>query len=82
MTGKDGIAISATALKSFFAATFMSNTILNKDTATNASSLLCNVPIGGKTYHGIANVNADYMRFANSTDISEETKNQLISYLQ
>lgn len=82
MTGKDGIAISATALKSFFATTFMSNTILNNSTATEASTLLCKVPIGGKIYHGIANVNTDYLRFANSTDISEEAKNLLLSYLQ
>lgn len=82
MTGKDGIAISATALKSFFATTFANNTILNNGTATDAVTLMCNVPIGGKIYHGIANVYADYTRFANSTDVSEETKEKLISYLQ
>lgn len=82
MTGKDGIAISATALKSFFAATFMSNTILNEGNATEASKLLCAVPIGGKVYHGLANVNAESNLFANSTDIGEETKRTLISYLQ
>jgi len=61
MVGKDGIAICATGLKSFFALTHMYNTILNDGNVSNEekSALMCNVPIGGKVYKGLANVNVN-----------------------
>lgn len=61
MVGKDGIAICATGLKSFFALTHMYNTLLNDDNVSNEekSALMCNVPIGGKVYKGLANVNVN-----------------------
>ena len=61
MVGKDGIAICATGLKSFFALTHMYNTILNDENTSNdeKEALMCKVTIGGKTYRGLANVNAN-----------------------
>ena len=59
MVGKDGIAICATGLKSFYALTHMYNTIINNGDLEEANKLLFNVPIGGKVYHGLANANAD-----------------------
>ena len=57
MVGKDGIGISATGLKSFFAATNMANTTLDAN-PNEAFTLLSNIPLGGKIYMGLANVNA------------------------
>lgn len=61
MVGKDGIAICATGLKSFFALTHMYNTVLNNENTRNTEreALMCKVTIGGKTYRGLANVNAN-----------------------
>ena len=59
MVGKDGIAICATGLKSFYALTHMYNTIINNGDLEEANKLLFNVPIGGKVYHGLANANAN-----------------------
>ncbi len=61
MVGKDGIAICATGLKSFFALTHMYNTVLNDENTSNEEkeALMCKVTIGGKTYRGLANVNAN-----------------------
>lgn len=61
MVGKDGIAICATGLKSFFALTHMYNTVLNDEHTSNEEkeALMCKVTIGGKTYRGLANVNAN-----------------------
>lgn len=61
MVGKDGIAICATGLKSFFALTHMYNTVLNDENTRNTEreALMCKVTIGGKTYRGLANVNAN-----------------------
>ena len=71
MVGKDGIGISATGLKSFFAATNMANTTL--DTNPNeAFTLLSNIPLGGKVYMGLANVNA-----TNINSILDSTPEQL-----
>lgn len=61
MVGKDGIAICATGLKSFFALTHMYNTVLNDENTSNEEkeALMCKVTIGGKIYRGLANVNAN-----------------------
>lgn len=59
MVGKDGIAICATGLKSFYALTHMYNTIINNSNLEETEALLFNVPLGGKTYHGLANANAN-----------------------
>lgn len=62
MVGKDGIAICATGLKSFFALTHMYNTVLNDENTSNEekADLMCCVKIGGKIYRGLANVNANW----------------------
>jgi hypothetical protein len=55
MVGKDGIAICATGLKSFFALTEMYQEILNNGTQKEKLDLLFDVSFGGKTYVGLAN---------------------------
>jgi hypothetical protein len=55
MVGKDGIAVCATGLKSFFALTQLHNIIMGGNDVNAKESLLCNVKIGGKVYHGLAN---------------------------
>jgi hypothetical protein len=52
MIGKDGIAICATGLKSFFALTELEQLMLAQG---RGKELLFNVRIAGKTYHGLAN---------------------------
>lgn len=55
MVGKDGIAICATGLKSFFALTQLYQTILNEGSLKEKDNLLFDVSFGGKTYKGLAN---------------------------
>ena len=55
MVGKDGIAICATGLKSFFALTDTYQEILNGADIEAKEALLFNVKFGGKTYKGLAN---------------------------
>ena len=55
MVGKDDIAICATGLKTFFALTQMYNEILDSDNEEAKKSLLFDVKVGGKVYHGLAN---------------------------
>ncbi|MBR2248814.1 MAG: hypothetical protein IJ880_17670 [Bacilli bacterium] len=52
MVGKDGIAICATGLKTFFALTELQQLMLEQG---RGEELLFNVKIAGKTYHGLAN---------------------------
>ena len=61
MVGKDGIGISATGLKTFFAATNTINTTLQNN-PQDASKLIRAITIGGKTYNGLANINTDVQR--------------------
>lgn len=83
MVGKDGIAICATGLKSFFALTHMYNTILNDENISNEekTALMCNVPIGGKTYKGLANVNVDQKLIESLADATEGDFTALQDYL-
>lgn len=55
MVGKDGISICATGLKSFFGITDMYQNILNGTDVAAKDSLLFDMPIGGRVYHGLAN---------------------------
>lgn len=74
MVGKDGIAICATGLKSFFAITDTYQEILNGDNIEEKDSLLFNVDFGGKTYKGLANgYSVDY-KSPYETSITEEDR--------
>lgn len=83
MVGKDGIAICATGLKSFFALTHMYNTVLNDENTSNSEkeALMCNVTIGGKTYRGLANVNVDQKLIKGLSDATEGNFIALQDYL-
>lgn len=83
MVGKDGIAICATGLKSFFALTHMYNTVLNDENTSNEEkeALMCNVTIGGKTYKGLANVNVDQKLIKSLADATEGNFTALQDYL-
>lgn len=59
MVGKDGIAVCATGLKTFFALTQLHNQTLNGDDSNKKDALLCDVKIGGKHYYGLANTFTD-----------------------
>ncbi len=98
MVGKDGIAICATGLKSFFALTQLHNIIMSGENVDAKESLLCNVKIGGKIYHGLANVFTDKLftgeeeyeewdinfekRYAQDAIFSEKVKDYLIEQLR
>ena len=83
MVGKDGIAICATGLKSFFALTHMYNTVLNDESVSNSEkeALMCNVTIGGKTYRGLANVNANQELMQSLADAENGNFTTLQNYL-
>lgn len=83
MVGKDGIAICATGLKSFFALTHMYNTVLNDENTSNEEkeALMCKVTIGGKTYRGLANVNVDQKLIKGLADATEGNFTALQDYL-
>ena len=83
MVGKDGIAICATGLKSFFALTHMYNTVLNDEGVSNSEkeALMCNVTIGGKTYRGLANVNANQELMQSLADAENGNFTTLQNYL-
>ena len=83
MVGKDGIAICATGLKSFFALTHMYNTVLNDENASNEEkeALMCKVTIGGKTYRGLANVNANQELMESLADAENGNFTTLQNYL-
>lgn len=83
MVGKDGIAICATGLKSFFALTHMYNTILNDENISNTEkeALMCKVTIGGKTYRGLANVNANQELMQSLADAENGNFTTLQNYL-
>ena len=89
MVGKDGIAICATGLKSFFALTEMYQEILNKNLLDESDpnnkeennkilsakdSLLFNVSFGGKVYRGLANGHAKNYKSPYESDITPEVK--------
>lgn len=83
MVGKDGIAICATGLKSFFALTHMYNTVLNDENTSNEEkeALMCKVTIGGKTYRGLANVNANQELMESLADAENGNFTTLQNYL-
>lgn len=83
MVGKDGIAICATGLKSFFALTHMYNTVLNDENTSNEEkeALMCKVTIGGKTYRGLANVNANQELMESLADVENGNFTTLQNYL-
>lgn len=83
MVGKDGIAICATGLKSFFALTHMYNTVLNDENTSNQEkeALMCKVTIGGKTYRGLANVNANQELIESLADAENSNFTTLQNYL-
>lgn len=83
MVGKDGIAICATGLKSFFALTHMYNTVLNDGNTSNEEkeALMCKVTIGGKTYRGLANVNANQELIESLADAENGNFTTLQNYL-
>lgn len=83
MVGKDGIAICATGLKSFFALTHMYNTVLNDENISNEEkeALMCKVTIGGKTYRGLANVNANQELMESLADVENGNFTTLQNYL-
>lgn len=83
MVGKDGIAICATGLKSFFALTHMYNTVLNDEHTSNEEkeALMCKVTIGGKTYRGLANVNANQELMESLADAENGNFTTLQNYL-
>lgn len=83
MVGKDGIAICATGLKSFFALTHMYNTVLNDENTSSEEkeALMCNVTIGGKTYRGLANVNANQELMQSLADAENGNFTTLQNYL-
>ncbi len=83
MVGKDGIAICATGLKSFFALTHMYNTVLNDENTNNKKkeALMCKVTIGGKTYRGLANVNANQELMESLADAENGSFTTLQNYL-
>lgn len=83
MVGKDGIAICATGLKSFFALTHMYNTVLNDENTSNyeKEALMCKVTIGGKTYRGLANVNANQELIESLADAENGNFTTLQNYL-
>lgn len=72
MVGKDGIAICATGLKSFFALTEMYQEILNGSDKQLKDQLLFNVSFGGKTYNGLANGFAKTYKSPYEHDITAE----------
>ena len=89
MVGKDGIAICATGLKSFFALTEMYQEILNKSLLDESDpnnrgennkiledkdSLLFSVSFGGKIYKGLANGHAKNYRSPYEHEITPEVK--------
>lgn len=89
MVGKDGIAICATGLKSFFALTEMYQEILNKNLLDESDpnnkeennkilsakdNLLFNVSFGGKVYRGLANGHAKNYKSPYENDITPEVK--------
>lgn len=83
MVGKDGIAICATGLKSFFALTHMYNTVLNDEHTSNEEkeALMCKITIGGKTYRGLANVNANQELMESLADAENGNFTTLQNYL-
>lgn len=83
MVGKDGIAICATGLKSFFALTHMYNTVLNDENTSNEEkeALMCKVTIGGKIYRGLANVNANQELMESLADAENGNFTTLQNYL-
>lgn len=87
MVGKDGIAICATALKSFFAFTQMHNKVTR--TKGDVKSLLQDVKIGGKVYKGLANVYTpvieteiqEYDEYLYEQSIAADASNDLSAFL-
>lgn len=74
MVGKDGIAICATGLKSFFAITEMYQMILNKGSKYEKDQLLFDVKFRGKSYKGLANGFSPQYLSLYEHELSEEQK--------
>lgn len=77
MVGKDGIAICATGLKSFFALTELYQLILNDPNVATKESLLFNVSIGGKEYRGLANGYSKQFKSLYEETVDFESQEQL-----
>ena len=80
MVGKDGIAICATGLKSFFALTEMYQLILDGDNVTDKHNLLFSVNFGGKIYRGLANGFSKKFKSSYEYNLSEEEKTQMLNF--
>lgn len=77
MVGKDGIAICATGLKSFFALTELYQLVLNDPNIAAKESLLFNVSIGGKEYRGLANGYSKQFKSLYEETVDFESQEQL-----
>jgi hypothetical protein len=80
MVGKDGIAICATGLKSFFALTEMYQLVLDGDNVTDKHNLLFSVNFGGKTYRGLANGFSKKFKSSYEYNLSEEEKTEMLNF--
>lgn len=80
MVGKDGIAICATGLKSFFALTEMYQLILDGDNVTDKHNLLFSVNFGGKTYRGLANGFSKKFKSPLEHNLSQEEKTEIVNF--
>lgn len=80
MVGKDGIAICATGLKSFFALTEMYQLILDGNNVTDKHNLLFSVNFGGKTYSGLANGFSKKFKSPLEHNLSQEEKTEIVNF--
>lgn len=80
MVGKDGIAICATGLKSFFALTEMYQLILDSDNINDKQNLLFNVKFGGKSYKGLANGFSKKLKSPLEHNLSQEEKTEIVNF--
>ena len=80
MVGKDGIAICATGLKSFFALTEMYQLILDSDSINDKYNLLFNVEFGGKLYKGLANGFSKKFKSSLEHNLSQEEKDEIAEF--
>lgn len=80
MVGRDGIAICATGLKSFFALTEMYQLILDGDNVTDKHNLLFSVNFGGKTYRGLANGFSKKFKSPLEHNLSQEEKTEIVNF--
>lgn len=77
MVGKDGIAICATGLKTFFATTEMYHLVLNEGSPEEKISLLFDVSFKGKKYRGLANGFSKGFKNPYEHTLTEEEKQKI-----